>query len=411
MNDNLHINSKRLQTWLADFATIGATPNGGVHRLTLTDLDKQARDLFVSLAKKAGCSIKIDAMGNIFARRPGVDNRLSPVLIGSHIDSQPLGGKYDGIYGVLAALEVVYSLNDHNIKTDRPIDVVSWTNEEGSRFAPAMIGSAVFSGLTTLQDGWSCIDSEGNTIKQELERIGYAGKDNFSNYKIHASLELHIEQGPILENHNELIGIVTGALGQKWYDIEFTGMASHAGTTPMEVRQDALLGLAEAVLEVNTIGKNEKPEGRATVGMVKITPNSRNVISDKAWFSVEFRHPSEKGLQRMDQQLSEKVHQIAEKLNLTYSIRPILSFPPLPFDDNCIEVVRRVAQNLNYPHRTMVSGAGHDSCNISKIAPTSMIFIPCIKGISHNEKEEIKPEWMSAGANVLLNAVKHLSKR
>ena len=411
MNDNLHINSKRLQTWLADFATIGGTPNGGVHRLTLTDLDKQARDLFVSLAKKAGCSIKIDAMGNIFARRSGEDNRLSPVLIGSHIDSQPLGGKYDGIYGVLAALEVVYSLNDHNIKTDRPIDVVSWTNEEGSRFAPAMIGSAVFSGLTTLQDGWSCRDSEGNTIKQELERIGYAGKDNFSNYKIHASLELHIEQGPILENHNELIGIVTGALGQKWYDVEFTGMASHAGTTPMEVRQDALLGLAEAVLEVNTIGKNEKPEGRATVGMVKITPNSRNVISDKAWFSVEFRHPSEKGLQRMDQQLSEKVHQIAEKLNLTYSIRPILSFPPLPFDKTCIEVVRKVAQNLNYPHRTMVSGAGHDSCNISKIAPTSMIFIPCIKGISHNEKEEIKPEWMSAGANVLLNAVKHLSKR
>lgn len=411
MNDNLHINSKRLQTWLADFATIGGTPNGGVHRLTLTDLDKQARDLFVSLAKKAGCSIKIDAMGNIFARRSGEDNRLSPVLIGSHIDSQPLGGKYDGIYGVLAAMEVVYSLNDHNIKTDRPIDVVSWTNEEGSRFAPAMIGSAVFSGLTSLQDGWSCIDSEGNTIKQELERIGYAGKDNFSNYKIHASLELHIEQGPILENHNELIGIVTGALGQKWYDVEFTGMASHAGTTPMEVRQDALLGLAEAVLEVNTIGKNEKPEGRATVGMVKITPNSRNVISDKAWFSVEFRHPSEKGLQRMDQQLTEKIHQIAEKLNLTYSIHPILSFPPLPFDNTCIEVVRQVAKNLNYPHRTMVSGAGHDSCNISKIAPTSMIFIPCIKGISHNEKEEIKLEWMSAGANVLLNAVKHLSKR
>lgn len=411
MNDNLHINSKRLQTWLADFATIGGTPNGGVNRLTLTDLDKQARDLFVSLAKKAGCSIKIDAMGNIFARRSGEDNRLSPVLIGSHIDSQPLGGKYDGIYGVLAALEVVYSLNDHDIKTDRPIDVVSWTNEEGSRFAPAMIGSAVFSGLTSLQDGWSCRDSEGNTIKQELERIGYAGNDNFSNYKIHASLEVHIEQGPILENHNELIGIVTGALGQKWYDVEFTGMASHAGTTPMEVRQDALLGLAEAVLEVNTIGKNEKPEGRATVGMVKITPNSRNVISDKAWFSVEFRHPSEKGLQRMDQQLSEKVHQIAEKLNLTYSIRPILSFPPLPFDKTCIEVVRKIAQNLNYPHRTMVSGAGHDSCNISKIAPTSMIFIPCIKGISHNEKEEIKPEWMSAGANVLLNAVKHLSKR
>lgn len=411
MNDNLHTNSKRLQTWLADFATIGGTPNGGVHRLTLTDLDKQARDLFVSLAKIAGCSIKIDAMGNIFARRSGEDNRLNPVLIGSHIDSQPLGGKYDGIYGVLAALEVVYSLNDHNIKTDRPIDVVSWTNEEGSRFAPAMIGSSVFSGLTSLQDGWSCIDSEGNTIKQELERIGYAGKDNFSNYKIHASLELHIEQGPILENHNELIGIVTGALGQKWYDVEFTGMASHAGTTPMEVRQDALHGLAEAVLEVNTIGKNEKPEGRATVGMVKITPNSRNVISDKAWFSVEFRHPSEKGLQRMDQQLFEKIHQIAEKLNLTYNIRPILSFPPLPFDDTCIEVVRQVTKNLNYPHRTMVSGAGHDSCNISKIAPTSMIFIPCIKGISHNEKEEIKPEWMSAGANVLLNAVKHLSKR
>ena len=411
MNDNIYINSKRLQKWIRDFAKIGGTPKGGVHRLTLTDLDKQARDLFVELAEEAGCSIKIDSMGNIFARRSGEDNTLNPILIGSHIDSQPLGGKYDGIYGVLAALEVIYSLNDHKIKTDRPIDVVSWTNEEGARFAPAMIGSAIFSRLMPVNEGWACKDASGKTIRDELTRIGYAGKDNFSQYKIHASLELHIEQGPILENNNKLIGIVTGAVGQKWYDIEFTGVASHAGTTPMEVRQDALLGLAEAVIRVNQIGKEEMPEGRATVGMVKTIPNSRNVISNKACLSVEFRHPSERGLNRMNQKLSVKIKEIAEELNLKYSINQILSFPPIHFSDTCIETVRQVTHHLKYSCREIVSGAGHDSCNISKIAPTSMIFIPCIKGISHNEEEEIKPEWMSAGANVLLNSVIKLATK
>lgn len=411
MNDNIYINSKRLQKWIRDFAKIGGTPKGGVHRLTLTDLDKQARDLFVELAEEAGCSIKIDSMGNIFARRSGEDNTLNPILIGSHIDSQPLGGKYDGIYGVLAALEVIYSLNDHKIKTDRPIDVVSWTNEEGARFAPAMIGSAIFSRLMPVNEGWACKDASGKTIKDELTKIGYAGKDNFSQYKIHASLELHIEQGPILENNNELIGIVTGAVGQKWYDIEFTGVASHAGTTPMEVRQDALLGLAEAVIRVNQIGKEEMPEGRATVGMVKTIPNSRNVISNKACLSVEFRHPSERGLDRMNQKLSVKIKEIAEELNLKYSINQILSFPPIHFSDTCIETVRQVTHHLKYSCREIVSSAGHDSCNISKIAPTSMIFIPCIKGISHNEEEEIKPEWMSAGANVLLNSVIKLATK
>ncbi|WP_295811005.1 M20 family metallo-hydrolase [uncultured Apibacter sp.] len=411
MNDNIYINSKRLQKWIRDFAKIGGTPKGGVHRLTLTDLDKQARDLFVELAEEAGCSIKIDSMGNIFARRSGEDNTLNPILIGSHIDSQPLGGKYDGIYGVLAALEVIYSLNDHKIKTDRPIDVVSWTNEEGARFAPAMIGSAIFSRLMPVNEGWACKDASGKTIRDELTRIGYAGKDNFSQYKIHASLELHIEQGPILENNNKLIGIVTGAVGQKWYDIEFTGVASHAGTTPMEVRQDALLGLAEAVIRVNQIGKEEMPEGRATVGMVKTIPNSRNVISNKACLSVEFRHPSERGLDRMNQKLSVKIKEIAEELNLKYSINQILSFPPIHFSDTCIETVRQVTHHLKYSCREIVSGAGHDSCNISKIAPTSMIFIPCIKGISHNEEEEIKPEWMSAGANVLLNSVIKLATK
>ena len=411
MYDNIYINSKRLQKWIRDFAKIGGTPKGGVHRLTLTDLDKQARDLFVELAEEAGCSIKIDSMGNIFARRSGEDNTLNPILIGSHIDSQPLGGKYDGIYGVLAALEVIYSLNDHKIKTDRPIDVVSWTNEEGARFAPAMIGSAIFSRLMPVNEGWASKDASRKTIKDELTRIGYAGKDNFSQYKIHASLELHIEQGPILENNNKLIGIVTGAVGQKWYDIEFTGVASHAGTTPMEVRQDALLGLAEAVIRVNQIGKEEMPEGRATVGMVKTIPNSRNVISNKAWLSVEFRHPSERGLDRMNQKLSVKIKEIAEELNLKYSINQILSFPPIHFSDTCIETVRQVTHHLKYSCREIVSGAGHDSCNISKIAPTSMIFIPCIKGISHNEEEEIKPEWMSAGANVLLNSVIKLATK
>lgn len=409
MSEMFQINSERLQRWIYDFAQIGRTNKGGVTRLALSDEDKVARDLFVQLAESAGCTIKIDPMGNIFARREGKNKNLDPVVIGSHIDSQPFGGRFDGIYGVLAALEVIYSLNDHQIETDRPIDVVNWTNEEGARFAPAMIGSAVFCGLTPLEEGLACKDTEGKTIGEELKRIGYAGTDDFSNYKIHSSLEIHIEQGPVLENKKELIGVVTGALGQKWYNVEFQGMASHAGTTPMDVRQDALLGLAEGVSEINKIGWEEMPDGRATVGMVEISPNSRNVIPDKAWFSVEFRHPSEEGLERMDKKLHSGIRKIAENLNLKEEVQSVLSFPPLSFNEKCIQVVRTVVKKLNYPSRDMVSGAGHDSCNISKIAPASMIFIPCIKGISHNELEDATAEWTNSGANVLLHSVIELS--
>lgn len=405
MTSEIRINSSRLMQWSRDFAAIGATAKGGVTRLALTDADKQARDRFIQLAQAAGCTIKIDAIGNIFARRVGRHAQLNPVITGSHGDSQPQGGRFDGIYGVLAGLEVIHTLHDHQIITDHPIDLVMWTNEEGCRFAPALIGSSVFIGQTPLAEALATRDSNGITMGQELERIGYAGRDDFSQYTIHAAVELHIEQGPVLENRHKTIGVVTGALGQKWYDIRFSGMAAHAGTTPMDARQDALLGLARAVEQINAIGVAEMPDGRATVGMVKIGPNSRNVVPGEALFSVEFRHSSDDALQRMDEKLHQAIAGIASHLQLAYQIDTLMSLAPIHFDKGCIEVIGRSAQQLGYSQQEMVSGAGHDSCNINKIAPTAMIFIPCIKGISHNELEDITPEWSEAGANVLLQSL------
>ncbi|MDF0606679.1 Zn-dependent hydrolase [Neisseriaceae bacterium TC5R-5] len=409
MTQAIQINSQRLLQWSKDFAAIGATAKGGVTRLALTDVDKQARDLFVQLAQAAGCSIKIDAIGNIFARRAGRHPDNKPVLTGSHGDSQPQGGRFDGIYGVLAGLEVLYTLNDHQISTEHPIDLVMWTNEEGSRFAPALIGSSVFIGQTALAEALATCDSDGHSMAQELERIGYAGRDDFSQYTIHASLEVHIEQGPVLENRHKTIGAVTGALGQKWYEIRFTGMAAHAGTTPMDARQDALLGLARAVDQINAIGLAEMPDGRATVGMVRIGPNSRNVVPAEAFFSVEFRHSSAAALERMDGALRQAVANIASELQLEYQLDTLMSLAPIHFNQHCVEVVRSSAEQLGYSQQDIVSGAGHDSCNISKVAPTAMIFIPCIKGISHNELEDITPEWSEAGANVLLHSLLKLA--
>ena len=411
MHTDIQINPTRLQKLIDDFAAIGKTPKGGVTRLTLTDLDKQARDLFIDLAKAANCNVKIDAIGNIFARRSGKNNQLAPVLTGSHGDTQPQGGRFDGIYGVLAGLEALYSLNDHNIETERPIDLVMWTNEEGARFAPALTGSAVFAGQMPLAQALVCEDAEGKTIGQELERIGYNGTDDFSDYQAHAALEIHIEQGPLLENNHNTIGVVTGALGQKWFEVNITGLASHAGTTPMNLRQDALLGLALSVAAVNDIGQAEMPDGRATVGMVQIQPNSRNVIAGEAWFSVEFRHPSEDALEQMEQKLRQAVEAIASRLNLSAQITPVLSFPPVYFDQMCIDTVRETAQALGYPCQDIVSGAGHDACSINHIAPISMIFIPCIGGLSHNEAEDITPEWANAGAHVLLHSLLTLAGR
>lgn len=401
----LTINGQRLWNSLMEMAKIGATAKGGVCRLALTDLDREGRDLFVRWAEEAGCTITVDRMGNVFARRAGKDNSLAPVITGSHADSQPTGGKFDGIYGVLGGLEVIRSLNDHGIETDRPIEVVIWTNEEGSRFAPAMVASGVFAGVFSLEYGLSRADIDGKTMGEELQRIGYAG-DQPMGKPIHAAFELHIEQGPILEAEDKTIGVVTHAQGQRWYEVTYTGQESHAGPTPMPRRRDALLGAARVIDLVNRIGHAHAPYACATVGMIKNHPNSRNVIPGRVFFTIDIRHPDDEVLAAMDREVREGVARIAGETKLEVTgFEQIFYYKPVAFDADCVASVRAAAERFGYSHRDMVSGAGHDACYLAQVAPTSMVFVPCIDGISHNEVEDAKQEWIEAGCNVLFHAM------
>ena len=404
-DSNLAVDGARLWDSLMDMARIGATPRGGVKRLTLTDLDRQSRDLFVTWCKAAGCSITVDAMGSIFARRPGTDDSLPPVMVGSHLDTQPTGGKFDGALGVMAALELVRTLNDLDVTTRHPIEVAMWTNEEGSRFAPAMVASGVFAGMFTLAHGLSRTDTEGLRLGDELTRIGYAGAAPVGGRKVAAFFELHIEQGPILEEAGEDIGVVTHANGQRWYEITLTGVDSHAGPTPMSRRKDALLGAGRIVEAVNAIGWRHEPAACATCGMILSEPNSRNVIPGKVFLTVDLRHPSDDQLASMDRDLRREVAAIAERSGLSVQLEQIFHFPVTTFDAACVGRVREGARRLGLSHRDITSGAGHDAVYMARVAPTAMVFVPCVGGISHNEAEDIKPAWATAGANVLLHAV------
>jgi N-carbamoyl-L-amino-acid hydrolase len=388
-----------------EMAKIGATPKGGCKRLTLTDLDRQARELFRSWCEAAGCTVKVDEMGNMFARRPGEDDALAPVMMGSHLDTQPTGGKFDGALGVLGALEVVRSLNDLNIRTKRPIEVANWTNEEGSRYAPAMIASGVFAGVFTKEFAYSCLDGDGRALGDELKRIGFKGEEPVGARPVHAFFELHIEQGPILEDESIDVGVVTHGQGQRWYEIRLTGFESHAGSTPMPRRKDALLGAARIVELVNAIGLSKAPLGVSTVGMLNPYPNSRNVIPGEVFMTCEFRHPIDATLSEMDAALREGVEAITKKIGLTYDLKQVFYYAPVAFDPGCVEAVRRAAKRFGYSHRDIVSGAGHDACYLARVAPTSMVFTPCVDGVSHNESEDIKRDWSTAGANVLMHAV------
>ena len=401
----LKINADRLWGSLMEMAKIGATPKGGVCRLALTDLDKQSRDLFVQWCKEAGCTVKVDAMGNIFARRPGRNNNLAPVGTGSHLDSQPTGGRFDGVYGVLAGLEVIRTLNDLGIETERPVEASVWTNEEGSRFAPAMVASGVYAGVFTLEYGLSRTDVDGKTMGEELKRIGYAGSELMGGRPVHAFFETHIEQGPILEAEGQTIGVVTDAQGQRWYELVLTGQESHAGPTPMGVRRDALLGAARVIQLVNEIGLAHAPVAVSTVGMINSHPNSRNVIPGRVFLTVDFRCPDNDELTKMDGELKAGVARIAAAARLEFELTPIFQYDCVHFDESCVQMVREGAQALGYTARNIVSGAGHDACYMSKVTPTAMIFVPCIGGISHNEIEDAKPEWIAAGGNVLLRAM------
>ncbi len=404
MTSEIRIDGARLWDSLMEMAKIGATPKGGVCRLALSDVDKAARDLFVRWCEEAGCAVTIDRMGNIFGRRDGRRADLPPVMTGSHIDSQPTGGKFDGIYGVLAGLEVIRALNDAGAVTDAPIEVSAWTNEEGSRFAPAMVSSGVFAGVFDLEYGLGRADLEGRTIGQELARIGYAGEAPVGK-PVRAFFEAHIEQGPILEAEGETIGVVTHAQGQRWYECTFTGQEAHAGPTPMRTRRDALVGAARVIDAVNRIGLAHAPLACATVGLVQAFPNSRNTIPGKVFFTIDLRHPDDATLSRMDAEVRAAVAEAAEGMKLETKLDAIWYSPPVPFDAECVAAVRGAAERHGFSHRDIVSGAGHDACYVARVAPTAMVFIPCEGGISHNEIESATPEHVAAGCQVLCDAM------
>ncbi len=402
---NISVDGARLWDSLMEMAKIGATEKGGNCRLALTDLDREGRDLFVRWCEAAGCTVTVDAMGNIFARRPGRDATLAPVMTGSHLDTQPTGGKFDGVYGVLAGLEVIRTLNDHGIETEAPVEAVVWTNEEGARFAPAMVASGVFAGVFDLDWAHGRQDPDGNTLGAELSRIGYNGETECGGRAVKAYFEAHIEQGPILEAEEKPVGVVTGAQGQRWFEITVTGAESHAGTTPMDRRKDALVGAARMVVEVQRIATSRPPQAVTTVGMLQSSPNSRNTIPGNVFFTVDMRHPDDEALTAMDAELRETCDSIAAEDGLACEVTEIWYFAPIVFDADCVAAVRQGAGGLGYGHRDIVSGAGHDACNISKVAPTGMIFVPCKDGISHNEIESAEPGDLEAGCNVLLHAM------
>lgn len=403
------INSDRLWDTLMTMAEVGSTPAGGVCRLALTDEDRQGRDLFVQWAQDANCQVEFDQMGNIIARRAGADNHLPPVMTGSHLDSQPTGGKFDGAYGVLAGLEVIRTLNEHHVVTHHPIEVVAWTNEEGSRFAPAMLASGVFAGEFSLAYGLSRRDLNGRTVGQELDRIGYAGSRPCGGQAVKAYLEAHIEQGPVLEAEHKIIGIVQGIQGIRWFDGSIEGMASHAGTTPLTSRQDALLGAAHLVQAVQDAATRHAPEGRGTVGQLIVQPNSRNVVPERVDFTIDLRHPDPGALQDMAQHIQQTLDQICAELRLTGRLEEIWHAPPTDFHPACIDALRRAADQLHLPHMDIISGAGHDAKYLAQICPTAMLFIPCKDGISHNEIEAADQAHVAAGCQVLLQALLELA--
>ena len=402
---DLHVDSDRLWNSLMAMARIGATPAGGSGRLALTDLDKEARDLFVVWCREAGCKVRIDRMGNVFARRAGADDTLAPVMTGSHLDTQPLGGKFDGVYGVLAGLEVVRALNDAGVETKAPIDVVVWTDEEGVRFAASMVASGVFAGKYDLDYGLSCAAADGKTVGGELERIGYAGAEPVGGYPVAAYFEAHIEQGPILESEGKAVGVVLGGQGQRCFMVTVEGDEGHAGTMPMDRRRDALLGAARMIEAVNGVALRHQPQTVTTVGALRVRPNSRNTICGRAVFSIDCRHPDNDALAAVADDIRRACEEIAAAAGLGLDIEQTSQRSTVEFDGGCIAAIRSAAERLGIAHRDIYSAAGHDACNLAACSPTGMIFVPCEKGISHNEAENAKPEDLAAGCDVLLQVV------
>ena len=405
LSTNQRIDGKRLWDSLMDMARFGATAKGGVRRLTLTDIDRQGRDHFRAHCVAAGLTVRVDEIGNMFARRPGRDAARLPVLMGSHLDSQPSGGKFDGALGVIAGLEVMRSLNDLGIVTEAPIELVNWTDEEGSRFGHSLMGSGVWAGVYTRDKAFALSDTEGVTVKQALDDIGYAGAELAKPFPADAYFELHIEQGPILEREGRQIGIVTGAQAQVWYDAVATGQDSHAGTTPPSSRRDALVCAARIIDLVDRIMRSRGEDGRGTVGQLHVLPNSRNVVPGEVRFSVEFRHPDGAEVSELAAEFTREAAAVAASCGIKWELTELFRIPAQPFDASCVDLVRQAAAKLGLSAREIVSGAGHDAVYVARHVPTAMIFTPCKDGLSHNEAESIEPEEATAGTQVLFEAV------
>ena len=404
-SDNLRINADRLWDSIHELAEIGPGIAGGSNRQTLTDDDAKGRSLFKSWCEKAGMTMGLDEMGTMFARREGTDPALDPIYIGSHLDTQPTGGRYDGVLGVLSGLEVIRTLNDLNIKTKHPIVVVNWTNEEGARFAPAMLASGVFAGVHTLDFAYGRKDMDGKSFGDELKRIGWIGDEKVGARKMHAYFEYHIEQGPILEAENKQIGVVTHGQGLWWLEFTLTGKEAHTGSTPMNMRVNAGLAMARIFEMVQAVAMSEQPGAVGGVGQVKFSPNSRNVLPGTVVFTVDIRSPEQAKLDRMRAKIEAEAPKICEALGVTCSVEPVGHFDPVTFDPKLVARVRAAADKLGYSHMNIISGAGHDACWTNRVAPSTMIMCPCVGGLSHNEAEDISKDWASAGADVLFHAV------
>lgn len=403
--ENLRINSARLWDSLMEMAQIGPGIAGGCNRQTLTDEDAAGRALFQRWCEAAGMVMGVDAMGTMFATRAGEDPDALPVYVGSHLDTQPTGGKYDGVLGVLGALEVVRSLNDMGIRTRHPIVVTNWANEEGARFAPAMLASGVFAGVHTLDYAYGRKDPDGKTYGAELARIGWQGDEPVGARKMHAYYELHIEQGPILEAEGKTIGVVTHCQGLWWLEFTLTGREAHTGSTPMAMRVNAGLAMARIFEMVQEVAMQNQPGAVGGVGQVKFSPNSRNVLPGTVVFTVDIRTPDQAKLDRMRAEIEARAAEICARLGVGCAVEAVGHFDPVTFDPALVETVRRAADTLGYTHMNIISGAGHDACWAAKVAPATMIMCPYVGGLSHNEAEEISPEWAAAGTDVLLHAV------
>jgi N-carbamoyl-L-amino-acid hydrolase len=408
---NLQIDGRRLWDTLMHTAQIGATAKGGICRLTLTDLDREVRDWFKAQCEALGCTVAVDEVGAMFARRRGKNPNLPPIAMGSHLDTQPTGGKFDGVLGVLGALEAMRTLHETGYETNAPIEIVNWTNEEGARFAPAMLASGVFAGVFSPDYAFARADRDGKTFGDELARIGYKGEEKAGARKFSAMFELHIEQGPILEAEGRMIGTVQGVQGIRWYEVTVIGEAAHTGTTPMRLRKNALIGAARMIERIDAIAREHASDAVGAVGLIENKPNSRNVIPGEVFFSVDFRHPDENILDAMEAKFRAALAEVMPPLQLTYTETRIWQSPPVKFAPELIECVRIGAAKAGFQSRDMISGAGHDAAYVARVAPTTMIFVPCAGGISHNEAESTSFDECAAGAQVLLNAVLEFDRR